>query len=561
MEQHDPSFHLIVISDLAPGSSTPLRAKGVDKDNLDAFLREVGPSIGFELGGSRSQITLQEFKDFRPERLAARLPAIANLLEFRRQVLELAGGGGSIDAARATLGAIGAFPELAAALETALLPKTGAVASSAPPSPLPPSPAPKGGVFELVDAESEHPPQVSSVQAEKIAAKLVDAVLGPSSVGVRPAPAGLRAVAAGAEAAISPLLRTVLDAPGFRDLEASWRGLRFLVRSTDFRAGCRLHVIAAPRTRLLGTLQEVALPLADDLRGQGKTVCLLLDFLFDGSEGELLAIAQAAESRSLPVLASAGLEVALRDLALQLGDASQEVWSRLRSAPAARWVALAANRILLRAPYGAAADPVRDLRIEELEGPEPMLTWGRPGWLLAALVAQSFARTGWGSDFAGRDSAEAMEPLPLRPGPDETTPLESDLTEAAGIALGDAGLLPLACRRGRDHPFAAGTSTVYRAKKGEPTPSLRSAFFAAGISAAVESLLGHLDLSSSLREIAKTLAAALQILGMTEGQSLFTVKVDPDPSGRPALAVRLHPQGGALRGLPELAFEIPIALH
>jgi hypothetical protein len=201
------------------------------------------------------------------------------------------------------------------------------------------------------------------------------------------------------------------------------------------------------------------------------------------------------------------------------------------------------------------------MAFEEIAAADTPLPWGRPGWLLGAMVAASFARTGWGADFAGREAAAAVEALPLRPGEEGTTPLESDLSEAAVNALADAGLLPLACRRGNDRPFAAGTSTAYKAKKDEPTTTLRYALFAAPVAATMESLLGHLDLTCSIDEIARTIGAALQLMGMTEGGSVYTADAKAVSGGRPAVSVRIRPQGGVLRGLPDLSFEVPIALH
>lgn len=556
MEQSDPSFNLIIVSDLAPGAAGPSRVRPVDKDSLDALLREIGPSIEVPGGGARTVVTFQDFKDFRPERLAPRIPAVVDLLEFRKQVSELASGGGSVDAVRALLRQLGAYPELARALETALLPPSPKTAP-APAPPKPAGPVPAGGVFDLVDAEGTPAPEaVSPEQAERMTAKLIDAVLGTTAA--KPAPAALRAVAAQAEAALAPMLRAVLRDARFQELESAWRGLRLLVRSIDFRAGVRLHVLAAPRAALLKALRDTAFPLADDLRSQGKTSCLLLDFSFDGSEEELVTIAEEASVRSLPVLASAGLEVAVRELAAGLGDASQSAWVKLRASQASRWLALAANRFLLRTPYGATGDPAKGLTFEEGEAALP---WGRPGWLLAAFVASSFAKSGWGTDFSGRAASEAVEPLPIRPGEGETTPLESDLSEAAANALGDAGLLPLACRRGHDRPFAAGTSTVYKTPKDEPTTTLRYALFAAPIAASVESLLGHIDMTYGIEDIAKTIGAALQLLGLTEAGSLYTASASAVPGARPSVAVRIHPSGGVLRGLPDLNFEVPIALH
>jgi type VI secretion system protein ImpC len=559
MEQSDSSFHLIVVSDLAPGTGGVARARPVDKDSLDELLRALGPTIEVRGDGARTVLSFQEFRDFRPDRLAARIPALASLIEFRRQVLELAAGSGSVDAVREALGNVGAHPHLARALEAAL--------SSTPKEPTPanapPRPAatvPTGGIFDLVEADSSPASgEPSPEQVEKAAAKLIDAVLG--SPGSKPVPAALRSVASQAESAVAPMLRTVLHDPRFQELEASWRGLRLLVRSVDFRSGCRLHLVASPRNELLRAARDVAMPLADDLRSQGKTACLLLDFTFDGSEDDLRMLAEDASARSLPMIGSAGLEVALREIAAGMGDPSQASWIRLRSSPSARWVALAANRYLYRSLYGAAGEPTKDLAFEESPGSETPLPWGRPGWLLAVFVASSFAKTGWGSDFSGREAAAALEPLPLRPSEGETTPLESDLNEAAANALGNAGLLPIACRRASDRPFAAGTSTVYRTGKDEPTTTLRYALFAAPIAAAMESLLGHIDATRSIEEIARTIGAALGLMGMTAGGTLYGASAAPSADGRPAVTVRIHPQGGVLRGLPDLAFEVPITLH
>jgi type VI secretion system ImpB/VipA family protein len=560
MEQSDPSFNLIVVSDLAPGASGPPRARAVDKDSLDELLRSSGPSIEVPGGGVRCALTFQDFKDFRPERIAARVPAIANLIEFRKQVLELAGGGGSVDAVRKALEKVGAAPQLATALEAALR-SSAKAAPAAPGAPKPAVPVPPGGLFDLVDlgsgTSSDEP---SPEEIGKTTEKLIDLVLGNSG-GPKPLPAALRSVAALAESAVAPMLRAVLHDARFQELEAAWRGLRLLVRSVDFRAGCRLHAIAAPRKDLLRAVRDVALPLADDLRSQGKTACLLLDVTFDGSEDELPKLAEDAAARSLPVIASAGLEVALREIAAGMGDASQGEWIRLRSNPAARNIALAANRYLYRNSYGASGDPTRDLAFEERTGADAPLPWGRPGWLLGVFVASSFAKTGWGTDFAGREAAVALEALPMRPGEADTTPLESDLSEAAANALGEAGLLPVACRRGNDRPFAAGTATVYKSKKDEPATTLRYALFAAPVAAAMESLLAHLDTTRGIEEIARTIGAALQIMGMTASGTLYGASAAPAADGRPVVSVRVRPQGGVLRGLPDLSFDVPLTFH
>jgi hypothetical protein len=487
MEPTEPSLDLIVVADLFPGRTLPGAPWSIDKDSLEAFLREGAPSLSLPAGA----LTFREFRDFRPERLAERLPAAAP------------------------------------------------AATSPPPAPAPPPAAPpppprevpQGGIFDLVQTGPAPEPPAPDVR--KTVESLVAAVAGSAGAPARPE-----------TRAAPPLLRDVLHHPAFLELESAWRGLRFLVRSVDFRAGAKLHAIAAGRRDLVRAAREVALPFADDLRSQGRVACLLLDFAFESSAADLAdagAIAEAAAPRSVPVLASAGAS----------GAPDEEAWRALRGRPASRWLALAANRVRLRAPYGEDQDPVRGFDFAEGE----CRAWGRPAWVVGALVASSFARTGWGTDFTGPQAAAGLEPLPVAP------PIESVLSEPAAQALSDAGFLPLACRRDSDRVFAASGAAVYDAPKGEPPGSLRHALFAAQVAASLEPLLSYLDPSRGPEEIARTVGAALQILGLTPGGPAYAVEAAPSPEGRPAVRLRIVPCGPPLRGLPPLVLEVPIPLH
>jgi hypothetical protein len=286
-------------------------------------------------------------------------------------------------------------------------------------------------------------------------------------------------------------------------VESAWLSLRFLVRALDFRAGCKLHVIPTPDPAR--SARDVALPLADDLRSQGGAVCLLIDADVDGQEPWLRAVLDAAGPRSLPVIAS-GRELRARD----------------------PWLAVAANPFLLRVP----AEP-GDLR------------FGRPGWYLAALAAGAFARTGWALDFAGEKAAAFLEGLPTHRVGDVEIPLEADLAEPAARKLDDAGLIPLVARRNSDRPFAVAGG------------GLRAACFAAQVAARLEPMIGYLDTTHSISEIARTLGAGLQLLGLTPGGADYAVETAPLESP-PRVAVLVRPASPALRGLPDLRFEVPV---
>ncbi len=505
MESSGASIDWVVLADLVPGREPSGRAAQVDKDSLDDFLKACEPSIGI----AGRTLAFREFKDFRPERLARGLPDAAALLDLRQQALELVAGKGSAESLRERLAA---YPDLASALE-----ETPKAPAPEPPRPAPPpAPSPSGGIFDLVDAGGSRPPVPSPEAGLK---GLLDEILGSGRAAGGPAPAALRKLAARAEDALGGVLRSVLHDPAFRRLEAAWRGLRYFVRSLDFRADCRLRVLSVPPDRLLRAAKEIALPLAEESRSQGRLAVLLLDFALDPSE-ETAGLARAAAARSVPILASAAA-------------ASDPAWEALRSLEAARWLAPAVNGFLLRAPYGKEGDPVRDFPFEESGDPGP---WGRPAWLLGALISAAVVRTGWGVDFAGREAAESLESIP--------GPMQEELGEPAARALAEAGFLPLACRRGDGRPFAAGGGT------------LRDALFASQVSAKIESLLPHLDPSRGLDEIARTLGAGLELLGLPDLAVDASAAEDP-----PRARLRVRPAGPRLRGLGGLDFEVPIPLR
>ncbi len=544
MEATEPSLHLILLSDLRPGRPPATGARELDKDSLDAFLREAAPAIDLDLAGGRARLEFAEFRDFRPERLAARLPALAALLQIKQQALDLAAGNGSAESLRGALASLNGYPGLVRALDEAL---HGAPAAPKPAPAAPAAPVPRGGVFDLVDDGAPQDP--TPVLAEKAAERLIAAVLGTASSG--PLPAALRAAAAKADEAVAPLLLATLRHPRFRALEAAWLGLRWLVRTLDFRKGCRLHVVATDRADLVRSTRDLALPLAADLRSQGKTVCLVVDADFDGGEADLATLAAACAGRSTPLIAGGAVEAAIREAASRLGDVSQAAWNSLREGEASRWLALASNRFVLRNPYGAEGDPVRGLAFEEGAG-NPSL--GGASLAVAALVAASFVRHGWGVDFAGRDAAAALEPLPLA----GSLPLQAELNDAAVQTLSDAGLLPLACRRNSDRVFAAGSLSAHRG----PGASFRQTLFAAQVSAGLEPLLAYLDPSRSPEEIARTVQAALDLLGLSEGGApLFTTTAVAASGNPPALEVAVRPSAGVLRGLSALSFQIPLPLR
>lgn len=207
------------------------------------------------------------------------------------------------------------------------------------------------------------------------------------------------------DAALRRALSAIMDSAAFRKMEASWRGLHYLVCNTDTSAMLRLRVMDSGKSDLAHSLQ-----LALDT-GQGEPYSLLIgDHAFGAGASdmalleEIAAIAAAAHA---PFVAQASSDflgpdsfagaTLLPEPQHLAGSGAPDGWHAFRERDDARYVTLAWPRVLLRPPYDAL-------------GQENGL-WGNPAYLLAARVTQAFAVYRWPAAIhAALDSELAFPP-------------------------------------------------------------------------------------------------------------------------------------------------------
>lgn len=468
MNRTNVPLDLIVLSDLGCAPSGSLQPVRVDRDSLDDFLRRSSPGLGVASGGASSRLVFSDFRSFRPEGIARQLHGTAPLLELRRRVV--ARGISSRAELRAVLKEIGAPPEWTEALDR--LPLAGAAEApdrSPPRAPSPSSPRPSDdaveNVLELVDAPRAGSREALASEASETLDRLIGDLLGPQPPGVSSASTG-RAVDL-LDRVIGGNVRAVLRDDRFRELEASWLALRFLVRRLDFRTGVRLHVVCADRTLATRFVEESLPGIAETARGEGRVALVLCDCGLDDSREDLALLTRMSDAAGrvrLPlVVAGHASPLATRapegtEPADSEADAAaaRETLRTLRATDGARWVTRAGNRFLLREPYGPDADAVREFQFEENPPEaEASYAWGRAAWILGALVADSFARTGWGVDCVGVGDGGTLEDLPVRPlrlssGELAQTPLEVLPSDQTVLQLSRDGWAVLAGRRNSD---------------------------------------------------------------------------------------------------------------
>src|SRR2546423_10416025 len=298
------------------------------------------------------------------------------------------------------------------------------------------------------------------------------------------------------DALLSAQLNEVLHHPDFQKLEATWRGLKYLLDNSETGAQLKLKVFNASKKELLKDLQKA--PEFDQsamfkkvyeeefgVFGGSPFGALVGDYEFgkSGQDIELLEkIAQVAAAAHAPFISGASSEMfniesfteldAPRDMAKIFDSTEYARWKTFRQSDDARYVALALPHILMREPYGAATVPVESFGFEEhVYGKDHgKYLWGNAAWALAARASQAFASYGWCAAIRGVESGGLVEGLPVHNFRTESgdiamkCPTESPISDRREKELADLGFVPLVHCKGTDYAAFFSVQSAQKAK-------------------------------------------------------------------------------------------------
>jgi type VI secretion system ImpC/EvpB family protein len=392
-----------------PLASRP--ARHVDLDNVDDVMRRLEPRATVASG----DIAFQKIDDFHPDQLYARLEPFKALRDAR----------------------------------------------SAPPA------ADDDQLSRLLGAPPAAAAPAAAARSSGLDALIRDAV-APHIV--KDAAAHQASHEAASDAAIAHEMRRLLHDPPFQQIESSWRGVRWLIAGLELDENLQLHLFDVSRDEMLadivavqGKLAQTGLhhALVDRLPDGDRWSALVTLFQFGSSNADvslLAALGTIASHAGGPVLAGA-------DPALAAEDAREvNAWQELRRSDAARWIGLAAPRLLLRLPYGRRSDPIDAFGFEEIAGAPDNheLLWGNGALAMAMLIGRSFSARGWEME---QGDERVIGDLPaytfLREGEREMQPCtERLLTERDIDAFLKSGLVPIAGRRDRNEAVAVRFQSV-----------------------------------------------------------------------------------------------------
>jgi type VI secretion system protein ImpC len=279
---------------------------------------------------------------------------------------------------------------------------------------------------------------------------------------------------------LSLQINEIMHHPDFQRLESSWRGLKYLMSQSETGTGLKIKVLNVSKKELLRDLQRA--PEFDQsalfkkvyeeeygVFGGTPFGALVGDYYFDksGQDMELLEkVSNVAAAAHAPFLTAASHTLfnldsfsqldSPRDLGKVFDTTEYAKWKAFRQTEDARYVALAAPRMLLREPYGAATVPVDAFNYEErVDGSDhERYLWGNAAYALAANVNKAFALYGWCASIRGVESGGLVDGLPVHNFRTESgdvamkCPTEVQITDRREKEMADLGFAALVHQKG-----------------------------------------------------------------------------------------------------------------
>jgi len=296
---------------------------------------------------------------------------------------------------------------------------------------------------------------------------------------------------------ISLQLNEILHHPAFQKLEASWRGIKYMMDQSETSSMLKIRVLNVSKKELLRDLQRA--PEFDQsvmfkkvyedefgIFGGEPFGALIGDYEFSKhpEDIELLEkVSQVAAGAHAPFLTAAAPELLNMDSFSQLGDPrdigkifdSTEFakWKSFRASEDSRYVGLTMPRVLMRLPYGKDTKPVDDFNYEEgVDGTDHnKYLWGNAAYALGARLTTAFAQYGWCASIRGVEGGGLVEGLPTHTfRTDEgdvalKCPTEVAITDRREKELADQGLIPLVHCKGTDYAAFFSVQSANKPKK------------------------------------------------------------------------------------------------
>lgn len=306
-------------------------------------------------------------------------------------------------------------------------------------------------------------------------------------------------------------LNEVMHHDAFCKLEASWRGLHYLVSRAETGTMLKLRLLNATKDEIQRDLERA---VEFDQSVQFKKIyeeeygtfggspysMLVGDYEFGRSPQDikwLEKMSNVAAAAHAPFIAAASPQMFdldsfdelgnPRDLAKIFESSELVPWRSFRDSEDSRYVALCMPHFLLRSPYGRDTRPDdkgedQKQRVtgripsdevdfqEEVDGNPKDYCWGNAAYALAERITNAFALYRWTAAIRGVEGGGLVEGLPaVNFRTDEgdvilKCPTEVAITDRREKELNDLGFITLVHRKNTDHAAFFGGQTTQKPK-------------------------------------------------------------------------------------------------
>ncbi|WP_334159386.1 type VI secretion system contractile sheath large subunit [Oryzomicrobium sp.] len=295
---------------------------------------------------------------------------------------------------------------------------------------------------------------------------------------------------------LSDQVNTIMHHPDFQKLEASWRGLKYLVMQSETGTNLKIKVMNASKKDLVKDLK--AAPEFDQSAlfkkiyeeeygtfGGAPYAALVGDYEFTRHPEDfylLEEMSHVAASAHAPFITAAsaglfGLESFTdigkpRDLAKIFDTVEYAKWKSFRESDDSRYVGLVLPHVLGRLPYGRDTVPVEEFNFEEnTDGSDHgKYLWTNAAYAFASRLTDAFAKYGWLAAIRGVEGGGLVEGLPthtFRTDDGEIAlkcPTEVAITDRSEKLLSDLGFISLVHCKNTDYAAFFGGQSTQKAK-------------------------------------------------------------------------------------------------
>lgn len=295
---------------------------------------------------------------------------------------------------------------------------------------------------------------------------------------------------------ISLQLNEVMHHQEFQKLEASWRGLHYLVFQSETGERMKLRVMNVSKKDLLKDMERAT---EFDQSALFKKIyeeeygtfggaaygALIGDYEFSNHPQDLSLlekVSQVAAASHAPFISAASPKLfnwegftelgVPRDLAKIFQSVEYAKWKSFRESEDSRYVALALPHILMRLPYGQENIPVETFNYEEgVDGTDhSKYLWGNAAYALGTRLTEAFAKYSWCAAIRGVEGGGLVQGLPTHTFKTDEgevalkCPTEIAVTDRREKEFADLGFVPLVHCKGTDYAAFFSTQTTNKPK-------------------------------------------------------------------------------------------------